>query len=350
MLRTTLFALTTTLLVAQTPVEATDKAQEKPAVATPEAETPKADAPKVDKVMACMGERVFRESDFERFLEMALNPQQRMQVNMFPEARNHYRKQFMEFMVMDAKARKDGLDKTEDAQNKLKLMEVQVMVQQLMERESEGLQKKMEVNDEAVKAYYEAHKNDFMAKGSFDARHILIGVEKENPEKSEEAAQAKIAKIKEALKAGKKLEELSKEYNDDPGSKEKGGLYQNITYGSFVPEFDEAVRKQEIGKVGEPIKSQYGYHFIQVEKRQDAVLQEFDKVKDQVKQKATKAKQEEVFQGFMNDLKKEMAFVEDPKQLEAIEKTLPKAEAKKEAPKGSKTAKPAPKVAAKGKK
>lgn len=336
MLRSTLFALTTSLLVAQTPAEATDKAQEKPAVATPKADTPKVEAPKVDKVMGLMGERTFRESDFERFLEMVLNPQQRMQVNMFPEARNHYRKQFLEFMVMDAKARKDGLDKSEDVQQKIKLMEVQVMVQELMQRESEGLQKKMEVNDEGVKAYFEAHKNDFMSKGSFDSRHILIGVEKDNPEKSEEAAQAKIAKIKEALKNGKKLEELAKEFSDDPGSKDKGGFYPNISYGSFDPAYETAVKAQEIGVVGEPVKSNYGYHFIQVEKRQDAVLQEFDKVKDQVKQKAAKAKQEEVFQNYMNELKKEMGFVEEAKQLEAAEKTLPKVEVKKNAPKSTK--------------
>lgn len=356
MLRNTLLAFTAAFLVAQNPVpeaknaeapkpEATTQAapshaETKPVeqpVATSEKraegdheEEAKAEAsqPKEDKVMARLGNRIIRESDFETFANLALQPQQRMQMEMIPAAKEQFRKSFMDYLVREAKARKEGLDKNEDIQKKMKMMEAQVLNMELIQRDGQELQKKVVVDDAAIKDYYDKHADEFKTKATFNARHILISVKEGDKEKSEEAAKAKIAKVQEALKAGKKLEELSKEYSDDPGSKDKGGLYENISYGSFVPAFEDAVKNQEIGKVGEPVKSNYGYHIIQVEKRVEAEQKPFDKVKDQAKQKAQNQKQEEVYQAYMDAMRKEVGFVEGPDaaipELKTAKKPSPK--------------------------
>lgn len=266
--------------------------------------------PKEDKILARIGTKDIRDSDFDAFSELVLPPQQRLQLAMVPEARERFFRQFIDFQVMEAKACKDGLDKKEEVQKKCKIMKGQVLMQELIKRDGPELQKKVVVNDPDVKAYYEKHIDDFKTKATFNARHILVSVKEGDKEKTDEAAKAKIAKIQEELKAGKKLQDLAKEYSDDPGSKDKGGLYENITYGTFVPSFDEAVKKQEIGKPGEPVKSNFGYHIIQVEKRTESETKPFDSVKDQCKQKATEAKREEVFENYINDLKKEIEFKE----------------------------------------
>jgi len=306
MLRHSLITLTAALLAAQTP------APEAPKPGAPKVAAPK----KEDKVMARLGSRLLRESDFDLFLSMALNPQQRMQVEMVQGAKETYRKQFLDFKVLETKARLDGLDKGAEYQRKRELMEAQVLIQDLMKRDSEALQKKVVVEEADVKAYYDKHPDQFKSPESFNARHLLVGVKPEDKEKGEAEAKAKLVKIEEALKAGKKLEELTKEFSDDPGSKDKGGLYENISYGSFVPEFEQAVRKQEIGKVGEPVKTQYGYHLIQVEKRSESVIPAFDAIKEQVRQKAQAAKQEEVFQAYVDGLKKEVGYAEGTAKAE----------------------------------
>jgi len=289
MLRNTLLAFTTVILAAQAP------APEAPKPATPVA--PKLEAPKrEDKVLGRIGDRVFKESDFELFLSMALNQQQRMQVEIVQGAKEQYRKQFLDFKVMEAKARKDGLDKGPEFLKKRELMEAQILIQDLMQRDAPGLQAKVVVQDADVKAYFDKNPDQFKKKESFDARHILIGVKADEKGKTEEDAKAKLAKLQEELKAGKKLQDLVKEYSDDPGTKEKGGLYENITYGSFVPEFEAAVKKQEVGAVGEPVKTAYGYHLIQVEKRSPSALPEFETIKEQVRTTVQAAKQEKVFQ------------------------------------------------------
>lgn len=320
MLRYSLITLTAAFLAAQTP------APEAPEPAPSKVEAPR----KEDKVMARLGSRIIRESDFDLFLSMALNPQQRMQVEMVQGAKDQYRKQFLDFKVMETKARRDGLDKGPEYQRKRELMEAQVLIQDLMKRDSPALQKKVVVEEADVKAYFDKHPDQFKSPESFNARHLLVSVKPDDKEKGEEEAKAKLAKIQEALKAGQKLEELTKEFSDDPGSKDKGGLYENYPFGSFVPEFEAAVRKQEIGKVGEPVKTQYGYHLIQVEKRSESVIPAFDAIKEQVRQKAQAAKQDEVFQAYVDGLKKEIGYAEGTAKVETPKgKVVKKTGAKK---------------------
>jgi len=106
------------------------------------------------------------------------------------------------------------------------------------------------------------------------------------------------------------LADAAKEYSDDPGSKDKGGLYEDTAFGKFVPEFDKAVRAQELGKVGEPVKSMHGYHLIQVEKLTPATPQTFEAAKEAAKQQATAERQESVMTNYMNEAKQETDFKE----------------------------------------
>ena len=306
MFRDALIALTTAVLAAQAPA---------PGAKTPAPATTPAPAPavaKADKVLAYIGGQPVRESDFELFLSLALNPQQRMQMGIVEGAMEQYRKQFLDTKVMQAAARKEGLDKHPDFRRKMDLMEMQVLVQELLTRDGETLRGRLTLKDEDVKAYYDKHPDKFKTPESFNARHILVGIKGSPKAKedapTEEGAKARIALAAKALEEGKTWEAVAKEFSDDPGSKETGGLYENITYGSFVPEFDAAVRSQELGKVGAPVKTAFGFHLIQVEKRNAQELPPFEKAKEQAQQKAQAARQDEVFQAYVDGLKKEVGF------------------------------------------
>jgi len=306
MFRDALIALTTAVLAAQAPA---------PGAKTPApATTPVPAAVKEDKILAHIGGRPVRESDFELFLSLALNPQQRMQLGIVEGAMEQYRKQFLDTKVMQAAARKEGLDKHPDFRRKMDLMEMQVLVQELLTRDGESLRSRLALKDEDVKAYYDKHPDKFKTPESFNARHILVSV-KGSPKAKEDApteeeAKARIALAAKALGEGKTWEVVAKEFSDDPGSKETGGLYENIAYGSFVPEFDAAVRSQELGKVGVPVKTTFGFHLIQVEKRNASEIPSFEKAKEQAQQKAQAARQDEVFQAYVDGLKKEIGFQE----------------------------------------
>ena len=297
MLRTSLLTLLTLSLAAQNVA--------KPAAA-------KAPAPKAksaDKIIARVGDHFVHQSEVDAAIA-ALPPQQNKQSPMVQGAREMYAKSFVEMQLLAVKARKDGVDKTEAYKRKADVALTQVLATEVLAKEGPALQAKMQVKDEDVKAYYEANKAKFTTPEKFNARHILVGVKSDKMPTgvTEEEAQAKLAKIEAALKEGKKLEDLAKEFSDDPGSKDKGGLYENITYGSFMPEFEKAVRDQEIGKVGSAIKTPYGYHFIQVEKKMPAEQETFEVAKDKAQAAATKDRQEQVWNAFLDVIKQQVPF------------------------------------------
>ncbi len=90
----------------------------------------------------------------------------------------------------------------------------------------------------------------------FNSRHILVEDEKTANE------------VLEKLKAGADFAELAAEYSTDPGSKDKGGSYGWVARGNFVPEYEEAAFTAELN-TPVIVKSQFGFHVIVVEDRQE---------------------------------------------------------------------------------
>lgn len=73
---------------------------------------------------------------------------------------------------------------------------------------------------------------------------------------------------KEIVEGGKSFETLAGLYSDDPGSRDNGGDLGFISRGDVVPEFAAAAFKLQEGEISQVIKSKYGYHIIQMIKRQ----------------------------------------------------------------------------------
>jgi len=319
MFRSVILSTATLVLAAQAPAPDAASAPKAPAAvvakAAKSAKTPKAAARKapVDPVIARIGTEVVRQSEFELFCATTLNDQQRMQLQFMDGALERYRTQFLEFKVLAAKAHKDGLQNRPDHAKKLALMDMQLLIQALMDRDGPALQAKLNVTDAQVKAYFDAHPDKFVTPETFTARHILVRAKGEGDDADPKAlsdadAKAKAEKILAEIKAGKSFTDAAKEYSDDPGSKDKGGLYEDTAFGKFVPEFDKAVRSQKPGTVGDPVKSQFGYHLIQVEKIKPAVAQTFDEAKDSAKEQAMAERQEQVMKTYLDGLRKEMGY------------------------------------------
>lgn len=84
------------------------------------------------------------------------------------------------------------------------------------------------------------------------ARHILV--------KDEATAKA----VEDRLAKGEDFATVAKEVSTDTGSATKGGDLGWFGKGAMVPEFEAAAFSQKVGEIGQPVKSQFGYHIIQV--------------------------------------------------------------------------------------
>jgi foldase protein PrsA len=131
-----------------------------------------------------------------------------------------------------------------------------------------------DIDDAKLKQVYDSTDKSQFTVAS--VRHILISTESRKPEEALKLANELVAR----LKKGEDFAALAKQYTDDPGSKETGGLYENANVNDWVPEFKQAALTLPIGQVGEPVKTDYGYHVMKVESRKQ---QSFEEVKEKLR-------------------------------------------------------------------
>jgi len=123
-----------------------------------------------------------------------------------------------------------------------------------------------------IQQYYNEHLSDYAVPDQAKSRHILIMVPPGADAKTDAAAKAKAESVLKQLQAGGSWTELAKKFSDDPGSKDSGGELGFAQRGKMVPEFDKAIFTQKIGDIA-IVKSNFGYHIVQVEDRQSAHTQ-----------------------------------------------------------------------------
>jgi len=132
-------------------------------------------------------------------------------------------------------------------------------------------------NQQAVQQYYNEHVADYSVPEQAKSRHILISVPPNADAKTDAAAKAKAEMVLKQLQAGGSWTDLAKKYSDDPGSKDMGGELGFAQRGKMVPAFDNAIFTQKIGDIA-IVKSNFGYHIVQVEERQAAHTQPLSEV------------------------------------------------------------------------
>jgi peptidyl-prolyl cis-trans isomerase D len=128
-----------------------------------------------------------------------------------------------------------------------------------------------------IQQYFNAHQSEYSVPEQARSRHILISVPAGADAKTDAAAKAKADGVLKQLQAGGNWADLAKKNSDDPGSKDAGGELGFSQRGRMVPEFDAAIFSQKIGDI-KIVKSQFGYHIVQVEERSTAHAQSLAEV------------------------------------------------------------------------
>ncbi|MBF0122991.1 MAG: peptidylprolyl isomerase [Candidatus Omnitrophica bacterium] len=86
------------------------------------------------------------------------------------------------------------------------------------------------------------------------ARHILVPTEQE------------CLKLKKDIEGGQAFADIAKKHSKCPSGRE-GGALGEFTPGQMVPEFDRVVFNEAVGKVHGPVKTQFGYHLVEITSR-----------------------------------------------------------------------------------
>jgi peptidyl-prolyl cis-trans isomerase D len=141
---------------------------------------------------------------------------------------------------------------------------------------------KPQISDADVQAYYNAHQDQYQVKEQVKVRHILIAVPAGADAKTDAAGKAKAEDILKQIKAGGNFADLASKNSDDPGSKTQGGELGWLDRGKTVPEFDKVAFTLAPGQTSDLVKTQFGYHILQVEEKKTAHLRPISEVKAEI--------------------------------------------------------------------
>ena len=182
-----------------------------------------------------------------------------------------------------------------------------IVINNLLEKEIVG---KIKVSDADVKKFYDENLEKFKKPETYQASHILIGVDPQSKPEDKQKAKEKAEAVRKKIVAGEDFAALAKAESSCP-SKEKGGDLGTFGKGEMVPEFDKAIAALKPGQISDVVETQFGYHIIKLVDKKDAGVVGFDEVKDKINQYLKQNKSQQVMLDYIADLKSK-ATIEIP--------------------------------------
>lgn len=138
-------------------------------------------------------------------------------------------------------------------------------------------------------------------------QHILL-MTQGKPEQEKGEIYKKMKNILSKAKAGEDFGELAKTYSEDPGSKDKGGLYEDFKRGTMVKPFEDAAFTVPIGELSDIIETRYGYHILKVINRKKET-RSFEEVKPEITKELMKDKEGDLRTVHLEKLKEESSYI-----------------------------------------
>jgi peptidyl-prolyl cis-trans isomerase D len=177
------------------------------------------------------------------------------------------------------------------------------------------LEATLTLNDADLQRAYSQNQAQFRVPERVHVRHILLKTQ--GKAASEDAAmKTKGEELLKQIRAGANFGDLAKKNSEDTGSAAKGGDLDWVARGQTVPEFEQAAFTLKPGQTSDLVKTQYGYHIIQVIAHEEARLRPFEEVKGDLG-KQWKAQRVSQLMDEISD-KAQMALQKDPTHPEKV--------------------------------
>jgi len=164
------------------------------------------------------------------------------------------------------------------------------------------------VADQEIRAYYRKNMKEFWSPSQVKARHILFIMEATLTPDQRAQKEATAQEVLRRLKIGETFEDLARKFSEDI-SAANGGDLGVLERGKMVAEFEKAVFQMKAGEISGLVRTPYGIHIIKVDSIQPGKSRPFDEVKEEIENRVAAKKFNEVYDGYMADLRK-AAFIE----------------------------------------
>jgi len=180
--------------------------------------------------------------------------------------------------------------------HKVNFIKSEQVVLEYVELSLEQLAKEIKPTKQDALLYYNEHQTLYTTPERVQARHILIAVPAEEDASSSEAAKSKIDSLLNDLKKGADFSKVAAKASEDPASAEKGGDLGWFIRGQMVPEFEKvAFALQKPGDISEPVRTQFGYHLIQLIDHKESQVRPFNEVHNLIEEQIKMEKAQALF-------------------------------------------------------
>lgn len=239
-----------------------------------------------NKILATVAGKEIKESDLQNVISRY--PEDKRAYFSTEEAKKQLLEQIVSFELINILGKELKIDDTEEYRENVKQAEKDILTQLTLNK----LLLEVTVTDEDALNYYNSNKAQFTQAPTISAKHILV----DTKELCEQ--------IKSEIDSNKlTFEEAALKYSTCP-SKEEGGNLGAFGRGMMVPEFEEAAFSLDLNVVSEPVQTQFGYHLVKVEQRNDGVEMKFEDVKSQIVNKLLQEAQQRKYLDVVKELEK----------------------------------------------
>lgn len=212
--------------------------------------------------------------------------------------------------------------------NKTSFQQKQQFVLNYLVLDISDVKEDITVREREITRYYDNNlQSEFTTKRAFHSRHILISSPQGEDPEADEAARLKAEDLYQQLvEDGEKFAELASKHSNDPGSASNGGDLGWVEEGTFVAEFESAVQAMTPGEISRPIKTDFGYHIVELIEEKPQSVQPFSEVKATIEEniRLNKAKRrlENMVERLVSD-----ANIQTIEQIaQSVDKTVTKTE------------------------
>lgn len=241
-------------------------------------------SPGQDPVVFEAGGRKLTRSEFDAMMRnLPENLRQQLGPDS-PEMRRRLAEQLGEVMSYAAEARKLRVEDKPSVKVQLFLQQESALASLLYQHLAETSRP----GEAQLKAWYEAHQNEFE---NAAARHILVRfqgsrvpLKEGQKDLAPEEALARAEALRQRILKGEDFAALARAESDDTGSGQNGGELGSFGRGRMIREFEDAVFSMPVGEISPPVRTQFGYHLIQVQKRG---AQPFEEVRAEIEKRLT---------------------------------------------------------------
>ena len=200
--------------------------------------------------------------------------------------------------ILLKEAKKENLHREKEVADLIRKMEEEIIIQEFIDRQ---ISNKTDISGEEIKAYYLDNPEEFKEPAKTRARHILV------------ESRLMAAKILSDLERGISFEELARRYTLDVPSRQNGGDLGYFECGTLISDFEKACLDLDVGEISKPVKTELGYHIIEVLDRQKEGVRGLDEVSEEIRAKLLMEKEVSAYNDFLRKLRrgKEIIVHED---------------------------------------